>query len=112
MKEPINEDAQNLQVTLFISDLTKLVEQVVNTTLRTAVRTILDEVTANNSEEDLLTRDQAAKILQCSSRTIDNLRRSGRLTAKRIGPKSVRFYRKEVMEVVNGKGRTAFKTGR
>lgn len=53
-------------------------------------------------DSPFLTRKEAAKLLRCSTTTIDNYRRSGKLTRARLGGnqgRKVLFLRDEVLKL-------------
>lgn len=62
---------------------------------------IESNTTADHAE--FLTKKQAAKLLACSPSTIDNFRRSGKLTPVYLG-KTVRFKRSEILALATKKG--------
>lgn len=55
------------------------------------------------TREGLLTKKQAAELLACSTSTVDNYARAGKLKRHYIG-KSVRFRREEVLSLPQRKG--------
>jgi len=57
--------------------------------------------TVQRDERLLLTKDAAAALLSVSPRTLDNLRRRGRLRAVRIGTAGVRFDMRELRRFID-----------
>lgn len=51
-----------------------------------------------DNDDGLITKKEAAKLLSCSTSTIDNYRRSGKLKKYNVGT-SVRFKKSEVLEL-------------
>ena len=50
-------------------------------------------------ESNFVKKKDAAKLLSCSTSTIDNLARSGHLTRKYVGKKGLRFDREQVLSM-------------
>lgn len=53
----------------------------------------------NESESNWLKKRDAAHLLSCSTSTIDNLARAGKLTRHYVGKKAVRFDREQVLKM-------------
>jgi len=56
------------------------------------------------NNEQYLTKKEAAQLMKCSVSSIDNMRRQGKLTPFRMGDKTIRFDRDELMGLlISGK---------
>jgi len=84
-----------LIVTLTESELKTLVRQAVSEGVESA--RILTQETA--PEGNLLKKKEAAKLLSCSTSTIDNLARRKKLTRHYVGQRAVRFDREQVLSM-------------
>jgi excisionase family DNA binding protein len=49
-------------------------------------------------EPELLTKVEAAQLLGCSARSIDNMMRQRRISYIKLTPKMVRFPRREILQ--------------
>jgi excisionase family DNA binding protein len=54
--------------------------------------------TAQQIEPELLTKAEAAQLLGCSPRSIDNLMRQRRISFVKLTAKMVRFPRREILQ--------------
>ena len=70
----------------------------VSNAVRTAISASIPSLQENTEPElpNLVTRQQAAKLLNVSLSTVDNYIRDGLLSKKRIGSRSVRLERSDV----------------
>lgn len=84
-----------LIVTLTEQELKTLVRQSVSE----GVEAALLQVKQNEPEGNLLKKKDAARLLSCSTSTIDNLARAGKLTRRYVGKKAVRFDREQVLSL-------------
>ncbi len=82
-------------------ELKVLIMEAVNTCLKFHKPQPTQQSDTTADHADFLTKKQAAKLLACSSSTIDNYARAGKLSRNYIG-KTVRFKRVEVLELTTG----------
>lgn len=52
-----------------------------------------------------VSKQAAAKLIGCSVATVDNFRRAGKIEARRLGNKAVRFDRAEILALLESKPR-------
>ncbi len=85
--------------------LTQLTPQDFKDAMREVLQNIFVEMRTENPDIDLLnneqtryvTKKEAARLMKASVSWIDNMRRAGKLTPHRMGRKSIRFDRDELM---------------
>lgn len=79
-------------------------QEIINGCIEQAVKRLLPELkeSLKDVEEELLTKAQAAKFLKCAVSTVDNMRRSNKITTHWIG-KSVRISKKEILQLIENK---------
>lgn len=86
---------EKLIVTMTEQELKILVRQSVSE----GVEAALSRSQKNEPEGNLLKKKDAARLLSCSTSTIDNLARAGKLTRHYVGKKAVRFDREQVLSM-------------
>ena len=63
------------------------------------VEVALSRSKQNDNESNMLKKREAARLLSCSTSTIDNLARAGKLVRHYVGKRSVRFDREQVLSM-------------
>lgn len=63
------------------------------------VEVALSRTKKNDTESNMLKKRDAARLLSCSTSTIDNLARAGKLTRHYVGKRGVRFDREQVLSM-------------
>lgn len=84
-----------LIVTMTETELKNLVRQSVSE----GVEVALSRAKQGAEESNMIKKRDAARLLSCSTSTIDNLCRSGKLTRHYVGKKAVRFDREQVLSM-------------
>lgn len=84
-----------LILTMTETELKALVRQSVSE----GVESALMRAKQDEPESNLLKKRDAARLLSCSTSTIDNLARAGKLTRHYVGKKAVRFDREQVLSM-------------
>lgn len=79
-------------------ELEKLIIDCVNTCLRTIPVQLEAPTQPDSDPDELLKKREAAKLLSCSTSTIDNYARAGILPRHYVG-RSVRFRRSDVLAI-------------
>lgn len=84
-----------LIVTMTEQELKNLVRQSVSE----GVEVALLRSKQNEQENDLLKKTDAARLLSCSTSTIETLARHGKLTKHYVGKRAVRYKRDQVLKI-------------
>jgi len=87
----------NEMVILTKDELTALLDERITKALR---ETITGRAASAASFGEIVDKHQAAELLQCSTATIDSLRRQGRLTLVNWGGRAARFERSQVLSIL------------
>lgn len=87
----------NEMVILTKDELTALLDERITKALR---ETITGRAASAASIGEIVDKHQAAELLQCSTATIDKLRRDGRLTVVNWGGRAARFERSQVLSIL------------
>lgn len=88
-------------ISLPLDDLETLIIDSVNACLKGQEQNQIERTKPEEANpNDLLTKKEAAKLLSCSTSTIDNYARAGVLTRNYVG-RSVRFSRSDVLAIVS-----------
>ncbi len=88
-------------VSIPVDDLHNLIAEAVATGLKFHKPQPTQQTDNTVGDAEFLTKKQAAKLLACSTSTIDNYARAQKLSRNYIG-KTVRFKRAEVLELTTG----------
>lgn len=86
---------KQLMVTMTEAEFRTLIRQSVTEGVEDAV----SRLKGSEQEGNMLKKKDAARVLSCSTSTIDNMARAGRLTRHYVGKKSVRFDRAQVLSI-------------
>jgi excisionase family DNA binding protein len=79
-------------------DLKSIIEKSVSAAIKEHLPK--DESKAGGNPDEFVTKKEAAELLKCSTSTIDNYRRAGKLTRYHLG-KSVKFKKEDVLALAN-----------
>jgi excisionase family DNA binding protein len=87
---------ENLRVITFTEfELDNLISKSVDK----GVESALSRLKLDGPQTNLVNKEEAAKLLSCSTSTIDKLAQSSKLTRHYIGAKAVRFDREQVLSI-------------
>jgi excisionase family DNA binding protein len=95
------QNKSNLLVQLSVGDLQQLIQEAVKEQMTKITDVIkLSTKTSENDSEQLLTREEVAKILKVSFTTLFHWNNDGKLPAQKIG-KRVYYQRSTIMDKLN-----------
>lgn len=88
-------------ISMPVNDLETLIIDCVNVCLRNGPKEP-PPVTNDKDPDGLLTKQEAANLLSCSTSTIDNYARAGKLPRNYLG-RNVKFRRSDVLSILSQK---------
>ncbi|MPN21837.1 hypothetical protein SDC9_169219 [bioreactor metagenome] len=93
-----------------LCDAGAIPQELYNVALQAVNDRLKAQVPDKPKREILITRQQAAEMLGCCTRTVDRLRKEGKLAAVQYGTASIRFRESDIISLQQGQseeGRTA-----